>query len=134
MNDERPLRVLPDFSNSDHVQDWSQEWETGVEREHAVILELIQGVAVESSFHSHDYKGRDHEAMNNLIAALDEYAFEPDDDVLKNNMLSALSQTPTAGTDMFSFARNRFLNQSSKQETDNIMQNIFGGNDDFPSP
>ena len=132
-SDNRPVRELPDFSDSEAVKAWSEEWEDNTYREHASILGLIQAVSVESAFHGSDYKDHDLDAMNNLIAAWDEYAFDPDEDALKQTMLVALSKAPTTGTDIFVSERGRFLTQSSKEEADKIMANILGGND-FPSP
>lgn len=139
-HDSRPLRELPNFSNSDDVKAWRQDWENNIADEcQEDILFLIQGVSVESSFHEYDYKGQELASMNDLIAALDEYMFEPNDEALKNNMLVALSKIPEPKQDMLLSARTtlfKHLNfeETAKQKTDEIMQNIFGRNDDFPSP
>ncbi len=135
MEDNKGLiRELPEFPDSDHVNQWADEWISDITEDNEPVLKLIEGIAIESSCAAKKYNDREIGAMNELIFALDKYAFEPKDTGLKKNILAVLSRTPKAKTGEFDDARTGFLNNSSKDEAHKIMRKVCPNWDGSPSP
>tara|TARA_B100001989_G_scaffold240983_1_gene206493 strand:+ start:315 stop:740 length:426 start_codon:yes stop_codon:yes gene_type:complete len=122
-NDERKL---PEFRDPQSVEDWARPIEEHFRynRKHGHLGDMVMGILSESNQYHYTYNRGQQEAMNTLIDAVDQYAKDPDSNELQENFLDALSRTPARGTEMFSFARNRTLEQAAKAATKNIMKAI----------